>query len=329
MLSDNYQRLVSYLRISVTERCNFRCTYCAAVPAGGERSAAKSEFLSFEEIERVARVAARMGLSKIRLTGGEPTVRRDLPTLVRKLSSIKGVREIAMTTNASMLAQLAWPLKDAGLDRLNISLDSIKRERFNRIARRDCFEVVMKGIAEAVRVGYENLKFNCVVVRGDNDDELCDLADFAAESGGVMRFIEFMPMGALAAARTKTVAMAEMLARLNKKFDLRPADDERQTKDPARNFVCLKSGVRVGFIASVSNHFCDSCNRMRLTATGGLRPCLHQNAEVDVRGVLRGGGSDADVADAFRRAAALKWAGHRMNAFVPLYSRKEMIAIGG
>lgn len=328
MLHDNHNRVITYLRVGVTDRCNFRCTYC--MPAKGASFVDKDALLTFEEIERVARVGARLGLTKIRLTGGEPCVRRDLTRLVGMLASLDGIRELAMTTNASCLERLAEPLKRAGLNRVNISLDTLRRERALKIARRDVFDDVMRGVKEVVRVGLTPLKFNCVAMRGVNDDELYELVLFAHESGGEMRFIEYMPMGlARLDERNKTITAAEMLARLRERFDLVPDTEGSCAGDPARGYVCRRTAVRVAFITSMSDHFCGSCNRMRLTAEGSLRPCLHQDAEVDVRSVLRGGGTDDDVAAAFHQAAQLKWAGHHMNAFVPIYSRKEMVSLGG
>ncbi len=330
MLTDNHNRIISYLRVSVTDRCNFRCVYC--MPADGIELSPKSHLLTFEEIARVAGVGASLGLLKIRLTGGEPTVRRDLPQLVRMLSAIPGIREIAMTTNASRLQELAQPLKDAGLHRVNISLDTLRRERARDIARRDFFDAVQHGIEAAIRVGLTPLKFNAVVMRGVNDDELPDLVRFAHGRGAAMRFIEYMPMGAARFdGRNQTVTQSEMLERLRPHFDLERATSGsgNAENDPARGWVCRRSGARVGFITSMSEHFCDTCNRMRLTAEGELRPCLHQNAGVDVRGVLRDGGDDCDIAAAFRQAASLKWAGHRLTDVIPLFSVREMVSIGG
>lgn len=327
MLRDNHNRIISYLRISVTERCNFRCTYCTPEENDG-LAAARNDLLTFEEIARVARVGAKLGLTKIRLTGGEPTIRQRIVELVRMLSDIPGIGEVSMTTNASRLSDLAVPLKAAGLDRLNISLDTLRRERMEQLTRRPCFDQVMSGIEATTEAGFDNLKFNSVVMRGTNEDELCDLTAFARTRGATMRFIEFMPMGNLVTEKRKIVPMPEMLKILNQKFDFKPINDS-SSADPARIFVCRKTGARIGFITSMSDHFCDSCNRMRLTAEGGLRPCLYQNAEVDLRQILREDGSDEQIVEAFREAANMKWAGHQMNAFVPLYSRKQMLAIGG
>lgn len=325
MLCDNHQRVISYLRISVTERCNFRCVYC--MPASGVELLPRDELLTFEEIARVARVASTLGLSKIRLTGGEPTVRKDLPQLVSMLRAIPAIKEIAMTTNAARLGVLAAPLKNAGLDRINISLDTLRRDRMQQISRRDLFSSVMSGIQAAS----ENfpIKFNCVAMRGVNDDEFCDLLQFAHERNAQMRFIEYMPMGeARFDTQNKFISAAKVRELLSARFDLEP-EYSRNANDPARIWVCRKTGARAGFITSISEHFCETCNRVRLTAEGGLRPCLHQDAEVDVKRVLRASCDDAQIAQAFRDAANLKWAGHHINDFIPLYSAKEMVAIGG
>lgn len=326
-LRDNHNRLISYLRLSVTERCNFRCTYC--MPADGVELSPRDELLSFEEIARVARVAGELGLTKIRLTGGEPTVRRDLPRLVSMLRAIPQIREIAMTTNAAALRVLAPALRAAGLDRLNISLDTLQRERAAKLARRDMLPQVLDGIEAAREAGFP-LKFNAVVMRGENDDELSDLVRFASTRGATMRFIEWMPMGEVGVqSRHRSVTQQETLQLLRRDFDLCKADASTRESDPAQLFVCRNSGARVGFISSMSDNFCATCNRMRLTAQGGLRPCLHQNAEVDLRAVLRGGATDSDIARAFQDAADLKWRGHHMNDFIPLRSVKNMVSIGG
>ncbi len=324
MLQDRFSRLISYLRISVTDRCNFRCVYC--MPEEGVEISPRDEILAFEEIARIARVGATLGLTKIRLTGGEPTVRRDLPTLVAMLREIPQIQEIAMTTNAALLDVLAAPLQNAGMDRVNISLDTLSHKKSSEIARRDEFGRVLAGIDAAARAGL-GLKFNTVVMRGLNDDELPDLLAFAQRNDAQIRFIEYMPMGmARFDERNRLVSAAQMREILGAKFDLVP---EAENGDPARGYICNRTRARAGFISSMSDHFCNSCNRMRLTAQGGLRPCLHQNAEVDTRAILRGGGSDEEIRGAFLQAAGLKWAGHRMNDVIPLFSGKEMVSIGG
>ena len=327
MLRDNHNRIISYLRISVTERCNFRCTYC--MPEEGVELSPRDELLSFEEIARVARVAGELGLTKIRLTGGEPTVRRDLPRLVSMLKDVPQIREIAMTTNAAALRVLAPSLRAAGLDRLNVSLDTLQRARAAKLARRDVLPQVLDGIEAARAAGFP-MKFNAVVMRGENDDELSDLVRFASTRGAVMRFIEWMPMGNVGArSENQTVTQSEMLQLLSRDFDFVKDAASTQGNDPAQLFVCQNSGARVGFISSMSDNFCATCNRMRLTAQGGLRPCLHQNAEVNLRAVLRGDGTDDDLARAFQDAANLKWRGHHMNDSIPLLSVKNMVSLGG
>ena len=327
MLADRHNRVISYLRISVTDRCNFRCVYCLA--ESGIEWLPRDEVLSFEEIARVARVGSTLGLSKIRLTGGEPTARRNLPELIAMLRAIPEIQEISMTTNASRLAELAQPLKDAGLNRVNISLDTLQREKMKTIARRDFYDDVMAGIQAAEESNLSPLKFNCVAMKGVNDDEFCDLLAFAHERGGEMRFIEYMPMGqARFENQQQYISAEEIRAVLQQRFDLQP-EYSQGANDPARLWKCRRSGAKVGFISSMSEHFCDSCNRMRLTADGGLRPCLHQDAEVNLKAILRNNGSDEEIAQAFQDAANLKWAGHHMTDFIPLYSSKDMIAIGG
>ncbi len=323
---DRFARDISYLRVSVTDRCNFRCVYC--MPEEGVSLIQKSAILTFEEITRVVRVGVSLGLTKLRLTGGEPTVRADLPVLVSMLRRIEGLGEISLTTNASRLAELATPLRSAGLDRLNISLDTLRRDRAMSIARRDVLPSVLAGIDASLAAGFKGMKFNAVVLRGSTEDELADLVAFAHERDAEMRFIEYMPMGEARHDVAATVTAEEMRRRLSERYEL-VRDDSGDPHDPSRRWICRRTGARVGFITSVSEHFCGTCNRMRLTAEGTLRPCLHQDAEIDVRAIVRGGGTDDELAAAFHAAANLKWEGHHMTSLVPLYSRREMVAIGG
>ena len=326
MLSDRFERTITYLRISVTDRCNFRCVYC--MPAEGVELVPHEEILSFEEIVRVVEAGAKLGLTKLRLTGGEPTVRRDLPQLVAMLRSIEGIREIAMTTNGARLVELAGPLHEAGLARLNISLDTLNPERAQNIARRDFHAKVLAGIEAAAAVGFP-LKFNTVVMRGVNDHEVAELVRFAHGYGAQIRFIEYMPMGLTAFSEAnRMVPSAELRARLGLIYDLIP-DPAGDRHDPARPYICRNTGARVGFIGSMTENFCAGCNRMRLTAQGGLRPCLHQDVEVDVRAILRSGGDEAAIQAAFQEAAGLKWSGHHMTDVIPLYTAREMVSIGG
>lgn len=327
MLQDRFHRVLSYLRISVTDRCNFRCTYC--LPSDGVEWLPNNDILSFEEIARIARIGSTLGLTKIRITGGEPTVRRDLPRLVEMLHAIPDIEEISMTTNAARLRDLARPLKEAGLARVNISLDTLQREKMTLIARRDLYADVMAGIEAAIESKSTLLKFNCVAMRGVNDDEFCDLLAFAHQCGGQMRFIEYMPMGAARFEnQNQYISQADIREILSEQFDLEP-ENSADKDGPARLWRCRRTAAQVGFISTISEHFCDTCNRMRLTAEGGLRPCLHQDAEVNLKALLASGADDSAITQAFRDAAELKWAGHQMNEFIPLYSAKDMIALGG
>jgi len=298
------------------------------MPADGVELVPHAEILSFEEIVRVVEAGAGLGLTKLRLTGGEPTVRRDLPRLVAMLRAVDGIREIAMTTNGARLAELAEPLRNAGLTRLNISLDTLNPERAQQIARRDYHAKVLHGIEAAAKAGFP-IKFNTVVMHGVNDQEVAELVRFAHGYAAQIRFIEYMPMGLTAFSDTnRMVPSAELRERLGLIYDLVP-DSSHDPHDPARAYICRNTGARVGFIGSMTENFCAGCNRMRLTAQGGLRPCLHQDAEVDVRRVLRSGGDETAIQDAFREAAGLKWSGHHMSDVIPLYTAREMVSIGG
>lgn len=321
-LVDTHARTFGRLRISVTDRCNFACVYCR--PESG--LAFEEKLLSFDEITAVATVAVRLGLTRIRLTGGEPLVRPNLPALVSQLRAIEGLDEITLTTNAALLPQLAKPLKSAGLSRVNISLDSLRQDTTEKIARVDVLSKVLAGIDAAIENDLTPLRLNAVVMRGLNDDELPDLVRYAHSKRAIMRFIEYMPMGTARFNNATTVPVAEMKQNLaNAGFDLhhvKPTDPS----EPARLWLCSRTGAKVGFISSITDHFCSTCDRMRLTADGFLRPCLHQDFEVDLRPHLH---SSPALENAFRQAAQGKWPGHRMTAFTPLYSKREMISIGG
>lgn len=329
-LVDAQGRRMGRLRVSVTPRCNFGCVYCRPweemTGVGEERPG----LLTFEEMTRVVRVGVGLGFTRVRLTGGEPLVRAGLVEWVRELRRIEGLGELTATTNGVLLGRLAGALKEAGLDRVNISLDSLNRETTHRIARVDALGQVLRGIDAAIEAGLTPIRLNAVVMEGVNDGELGDLARYAHGKGAVMRFIEYMPMGnARFESINRTVPVSRMREKLSAEgFELEhvPPRDE---SEPARLWRCRRTGARVGFISSMTDHFCGTCDRMRLTSEGSLRPCLHQDFEVDVRAVLRGGGGDAALEAKFREAAGGKWAGHRMNQFVPIYSKREMISIGG
>ena len=326
-LHDTHGRRFAYLRVSVTPRCNFRCVYC--MPATGVRLPPTTALLTLDEIARVVGVAAGLGFTKVRLTGGEPLARAGVVGLVRDIAATPGIREVAMTTNASLLPKHAHALEAAGLDRVNISLDSLDRDTAARLARRDVLADVLNGIDAAVDAGLRPIKLNCVVLPGINDGELAPLVRYAAGRDLEIRFIEYMPMGtARLDAGNRTMTAAQMRRRLAEDGIVLTRVRRGHAADPAEAWADPASGARVGFITSMSQHFCDACDRMRLTAEGELRPCLHQDVGVSVRDVLRGG-SDDELRDRFAASAALKWAGHAMNNLVPLHVGREMVTIGG
>jgi GTP 3',8-cyclase len=326
MLADGYGRVVTNLRISVTDRCNLRCTYC--MPAEPEWMP-RADILSFEEIGRLVRVAVSLGISDFRLTGGEPTSRKDLPALVRAIADVPGVKDLALTTNGILLSRLAAPLRAAGLHRLNVSLDTLKGEKFVHIARRDGFKSVWEGLEAAEQAGFRPLKINMVVMRGVNDDEVVDFAGLARERDWRLRFIEFMPLdGDGAWSRDQVVPGREILERIHARWPL-DLSASGPLRDPARVYRFLDGRGDVGVIASVSEPFCGSCDRVRVTPDGKLRTCLFSTWETDLKGPMRAGASDAEVAALFRGAVARKEAGHGINTADFVKPARTMHAIGG
>ena len=323
-LIDPFGRTVRDLRISVTDRCNFRCTYC--MPEEGMQWLPRDEILTFEEIERVARVCVeRFGFDGIRLTGGEPTVRARLPVLVEKLAAL-GV-DVAMTTNGATLGLLADDLKRAGLNRINVSLDSLRPDRFQALTRRDALDAVLDGIDAAIDAGFDPVKVNVVMVRGVNDDEAVDFATFGRERGVQPRFIEFMPLDADGAwTRDQVVPAAEIVAAIDAVYPLEPVT---HGPEPAARWRYKDGQGEIGVIASVTEPFCESCDRIRMTAEGQLRSCLFAVREADLRAVLRGGGSDDDLAAAIAAEVGTKWAGHSIGQAVFIRPGRSMSQIGG
>jgi len=327
-LIDGFGRVHDNLRISVTDRCNIRCFYC--MPEEGVHFAERGEILSFEEIERFVRVAARLGVTKLRITGGEPLVRRDLPRLIEKLARIPGIADIALTTNAVLLEQQAQALHDAGLRRLNIHLDTLDRERFRQITRRDELPRVLAGIDAAVRVGFERIKLNVVAVKNLIEPDIVPIARFCRERGFEPRFIEFMPLDAQSLWDRRKVLLAdEIIAMLSREVSPLIEVPDRDPRAPATEYAYADGGGRVGFIASVSKPFCLNCNRLRLTADGHIRYCLFAIEEADVMHLLRSDAGDDAIAAAIRRNVSEKWIGHEINSakFVP--PPRPMYAIGG
>jgi len=323
-LVDRFRRPLRSLRVSVTDRCNLRCTYC--MPAEGMTWLDRSEVLTFEEIERVAGLlVGQFGIDAIRLTGGEPTVRAHLPVLVRKLAALPV--DLSLTTNGTTLALLADDLAAAGLRRVNVSMDSLRPERYAELTRRDVLDRVLEGIDAALAAGLSPVKVNAVVVRGVNDDEVVDLAAYGRERGVTLRFIEFMPLDADGEwRRDAVVPAAEIIAAIGERW---PLERVASGSEPAQRWRYLDGAGEVGVIPSVTDAFCSSCDRIRLTAEGALRSCLFAVEETDLRGPLRAGASDDDLAALVRSTVAAKWAGHGISEVTFSRPRRSMSQIGG
>ncbi|NJM06654.1 GTP 3',8-cyclase MoaA [Candidatus Gracilibacteria bacterium] len=305
---DQYGRRIDYLRVSLTDRCNMRCVYC--MPAVGMQFAPRPELLTNEELLFVIRAAAAAGFRKLRLTGGEPTLRQDLIELIRAMKAIPGIEHIAMTTNALRLKKLAAPLKEAGLDRVNISIDSLDPQKFRTMTRGGNLDEVWAGIAAADAIGLRPIKLNAVVVRGMNDDEVIRLAGLTLIHPWEFRFIEVMPLtGVAGLADEGVVSSAELVARLSAHYG--PLEElGHPASDPARIYRLPGGLGKIGFISSVSDPFCATCNRMRLTADGRLHLCLLRDNEVDLRAAVRSGASQAEVEQIIRHAVYIKPWGH-------------------
>ncbi len=325
-LIDTFGRRHNNLRISVTDRCNLRCTYCMPEDVVFME---RSHLLSFEEITHFVEVAATQGIDKIRLTGGEPLMRKELPTLVSMLTNVPGIRDVGLTTNALLLPNQAQSLFDAGLRRINISLDTLDPDRFFEMTRRTGLKETLEGIQAAKKAGFNPIKINAVSIRGYTEHEVVPLAKFAREQGLEMRFIEYMPIGADAWERDKVYFAHEILEQIESHVaPLIPAHDYDPSA-PAMDFEYTDGGGRVGIIASVSRPFCQSCNRLRLTADGKLRNCLFALNEVDVKPLLRGQPDDEKLASMIRQNVRDKWEGHEINTARFVKPDRTMHSIGG
>jgi cyclic pyranopterin phosphate synthase len=325
-LIDTFGRVADDLRVSVTDRCNFRCTYC--MPAEGLPWLPKSEILAFEEIVRIVGVFAGLGVKEIKLTGGEPTVRAELPKLVAMLHAAYPGLAMSMTTNGLLLDRLAGPLAEAGLDRVTISCDSLMRHRFAEMTRRDALDRVMVGMRAAEAAGLTPIKLNCVVIAGTNEGEVVDFAAFARETGYQVRFIEYMPLDAEQHwERAKVVPSAQIVEAIDATYPLIAEGDGAEPATAFRFADGASGGI--GVIASVTEPFCDTCNRLRLTAEGELRACLFAMNEVDLRGPLRAGVADGELEKIIRAHVWQKWEGHKINH--PDFQRpdRSMSMIGG
>ncbi len=330
LLVDSFGQVARDLRISITDRCNFRCTYC--MPREGMEFVPRSELLSYEEIVRLAHLfVGGLGIESIRLTGGEPTVRRDLHRLISMLAELQTPGgepiELSLTTNGSSLSRQAELLAQAGLHRVNVSLDSLRADRFAAITRRDALADVLAGIDAAVAAGLHPVKVNAVVVRGENEDEIVDFAHYGRDRGVQVRFIEFMPLDAAGGwSLDKVVPAEEIVSRIAEVFPLEPLE---HGAEPASRYRYLDGAGEIGVIPSVTKPFCGDCDRVRLTAEGQFLTCLFAVDDLDLRSPMRRGESDAFLAGIIRQSVGAKWAGHRIGRVDFVRPRRSMSQIGG
>jgi GTP 3',8-cyclase len=325
-LRDTFGRLHNNLRISVTDRCNLRCTYCMPEEV---TFLDRSELLTFEEITHFVETVSHLGVDRVRLTGGEPLLRREIPRLVQMLSAIAGINDVGLTTNGLLLAEHARPLFDAGLRRINVSLDTLDAGRFRALARRNALDLVLRGIAAAQEAGFAPVKVNAVVIRGTNEVDVVPLARRARQEGWELRFIEYMPIGAEPWEREKMVPAREILEAIEREVGPLELTHDHDPSAPALDYRYRDGGGRVGVIASVSRPFCRQCNRLRLTADGKLRNCLFALNEVDVKALLRARGNDEQLMETVRRNVWDKWEGHEINTARFIKPERTMHAIGG
>jgi cyclic pyranopterin phosphate synthase len=326
-LIDSFGRVATDLRISVTDRCNFRCRYC--MPPEGLPWLPKDEILSFEEITRLTKILIESGVDSIKVTGGEPLVRRDVTKLVRMVRDLSPDVDMSITTNGFLLAKHAVELKDAGLDRVTVSCDSLVKHRFAEMTLRDALDEVLEGLRVSAELGLTPVKINAVVIKNHNEDEAVDFARLARSTGYEVRFIEYMPLDAQDEwSADGVVPGAEILERIQAVFPLVPDTDEQPEPATPYRFADGAPG-RIGVIPSVTEPFCDSCNRLRLTADGQLRACLFALEETDLRGPLRAGASDDELAELARACIAAKWSGHRIGQADFVRPARSMSMIGG
>lgn len=322
-LMDRHGRRISYLRLSVTDRCNLMCRYC--VPPEGRHLFSHDEILRHEEMLRIVSILALRGVQKVRITGGEPLVRKNLVCLVREIKKISGIREVCLTTNGVLLADMADDLKQAGIERINISLDSLKRDVFHSITGMDCLSLVLSGIDAALKAGMSPVKINVVPMRGINDGEIEALAELSFQKNIHVRFIEEMPVGIGYSEKLPPVSVASIRQRLESSWgDLVPVFPS-SLDGPARRFQIPGAKGEIGFISSMTRHFCGTCNRIRLTAVGEIRPCLLDDASVDIKTPMRNGADDSVVGRLIENALMRKGLAHEL---IPLVST-QMVSIGG
>ena len=326
-LIDGMGRTIVNLRISVTDRCNFRCTYC--MPADNVEFMDRSNLLSFEEIQRVAQIVSKMGINRLRLTGGEPLMRKNLPVLIKMLSEVNGIDDIAMTTNAYFLKDQAQGLKDAGLKRLNVSLDALDPEKFRDVNRRDCLQSVLDGLDTARKIGFQSIKINAVAVRNFSESEIMSLIDMGRSDGFEIRFIEFMPLDSDKVwERDKVLFGHEIIDMIKENYELIPIDNSLEI-GPASEYNFADGKGKIGIITAVSNPFCDHCNRIRMTADGKLRTCLFSTNETNLKELIRSGATDETIIEIIKQAVLVKEPGHKINLDDFERPTRAMHAIGG
>lgn len=329
-LKDSYGRAIRDLRVSLTDRCNFRCFYC--LPHGEPPIAPKEQMLSYEEIEYACEILVSLGIEKIRLTGGEPMLRRDIEIIIGKLAVLKakGLRDLALTTNGYFLPGRAQVLKDAGLDRVTISVDSLKREVFKEMTGVDVLDRVLEGLAAAKHAGLEPIKINAVIVRGHNEDETADFAAFAREHDVKMRFIEFMPLDSGHEwSREDVVSGREIRERISERFPLIPIDVQRGSETSSRYRFADGAPGEIGIIAPVTEPFCGACSRIRLTADGQIRTCLFSTSEYSLRDVIRTGATRSEIIDYLEGVVMKKEPRHYINDPSFVAPSRTMSFIGG
>ena len=321
-LADSFNRPVNYLRVSVTDRCNLRCLYC--MPADGISLLSHNEILTYEEIYTIAKAAAALGINKLRLTGGEPLVRKNLSRLISTLAEIEGIDDISLTTNGVLLENITEELKEAGLKRINISLDSLRSDRYQQITQSDKLEDVFKGIQAARQVGLRPIKTNTVVIRDINDDEILDFARMTIDEDWHVRFIEYMPFKNNG-QDGKLVPVSEMMQVIEDLGELKPTFPDGG--GPAKYYRLPNALGTIGFISPLSEHFCKACNRLRLTAEGKLRPCLFSDFEIDLRGPIRNGAGTDELKQLIKEAVLCKPEGHKLKSGITC--DRFMTQIGG
>lgn len=328
LLIDSFDRRITYLRLSVTDRCNLRCRYC--MPEDGVDKLNHRDILTYEEFLRIVRAAASEGMTKVRLTGGEPLVRKGILDFIKQLYEIDGLADLRLTTNGVLLADMAEDLLDAGVKRVNISLDSLKRDVFEKITGRDYLHNVLAGIEKAIDIGFDKIKINCVPIRGWNDDEISDFARLSITKPLEIRFIEFMPLGDGGFwSPDKVVSFADIKEMLTTNLGPMKSLPRKETEGPARVYKLPDSKGEIGFISPVTDHFCETCNRLRLTADGKLRLCLLSKKEIDIKQKLRSGADLDELKELLKTAVNMKPGRHILQEDIHTAEGRTMNRIGG